>query len=273
VLATTKLDIASAAKWIYGAYIVQLRGSAANLTSSDIQFLTFLSGYTNMGNALSVNCPSSNSPDTIDTCLLQPNPANGLPYDYQDPQTVGAFDYDSGHIENHASLFGGLGDIPVASLGQTVSALLGPGVAMTYTTPVLAGGIHTSAAQYTLVLRHILNGSLSMLQALGTNPVCTLPSAACDAVYSPIPEAWHYSIAHWVEDDPASNGDGAFSSPGAFGFYPWIEAGKKYYGLISRNNKSSVNEGYYSAQCGRLIRAAWDTGVQQTGSIPTAARD
>jgi len=272
IVASTELDIASAAKWIYGTYIVQIRGGAADLTGNDIQFLSFLSGYTNMGNATTVNCPSTDSPDTVDTCLQRLNPANGLPYDYQNPSTIGAFDYDSGHIENHASLYGGLGSVVYNSLGSIISAQLGPGVGLAYTEPLLAGGIRTDATQYGLVLRHILSGSLSMLAALGTNPVCTLPSTSCPAIYSPIPEAWHYSIAHWVENDPNSNGDGAFSSPGALGFYPWIEAGKKYYGLISRTNNSSANAGYYSAQCGRLIRAAWDTGIEQTGTLPTKTK-
>jgi hypothetical protein len=30
-----------------------------------------------------------------------------------------------------------------------------------------------------------------------------------------------------------SVGDGAFSSPGAYGFYPWISTDKHYYGIIS----------------------------------------
>ena len=71
--------------------------------------------------------------------------------------------------------------------------------------------------------------------------------------------SWHYSIGQWVEDDPVS-GDGAFSSPGAFGFYPWVDAGKSWYGIVAR----SVTNGYYeSAQCGGLICKAWLTGVAQ----------
>ncbi len=268
IAVSTELNVASAAKFVYGTYIVQVRGGSANLTDNDIEFLTFLSGYTNMGNATTVNCPASDSPDTVNTCLQQLNPSNGLPYDYQNPSTAGVFDYDSGHIENHASLYGGLGDIVYRSLGSVISAQLGAGVDFEYTEPLLGGGIRTTAKQYGAMLRHVLSGSLYMLEALGTNQVCTLPSSTCSAVYSPIPEAWHYSIAHWVENDPNTNGDGAFSSPGALGFYPWIEAKKKYYGMISRANNTSANEGYYSAECGRLIRAAWDTGVQQTGTVP-----
>jgi len=272
VLATTLFSIASASKWIYGTYVVQLRGSAAALTSQDISFLNFTSGYTNMGSATSgTECPSSDSPDTVNSCLALLNPANGLPYSYQRPLTVGRFDYDSGHMENHASLYGGLGDVRDTMLGSTVANLLGSNITFVYTQPLLAGGIYTSADQYGKVLRNILNGSLFMHDALGIDPVCTLPTApGCNAVSSPMPEAWHYSIGHWVEDDPATHGDGAFSSAGAFGFYPWIEASKKYYGILSREDKqNAAGYGYDSAQCGRLIRRAWDTGVEQTETIPT----
>jgi hypothetical protein len=80
-------------------------------------------------------------------------------------------------------------------------------------------------------------------------------------LYAPIPESesWHYSIGHWVEDDPVV-GDGAFSSPGAFGFYPWVNATRSNYGILARK----VDGGWYaSAQCGRQIRKAWVTAVPQ----------
>src|ERR1700691_1437730 len=36
VLGTTNLNVDSSAKWLYGTYVVQVRGSAANLTTQDI---------------------------------------------------------------------------------------------------------------------------------------------------------------------------------------------------------------------------------------------
>jgi hypothetical protein len=84
---------------------------------------------------------------------------------------------------------------------------------------------------------------------------------------TPFPqEAWHFSIGHWVEDNPATNGDGAFSGAGSFGFYPWIDSTKSYYGIVSRNEQYGA---YPSVQCGRLIRRAFITGIEQTGTIPT----
>jgi len=265
---TTQLQIASASKLLYASYVVQERGAASALSSSDIDFLHFTSGYTNMNdNSTTSVCPPTLSPDTVDSCLKLKNPS-GASYDAQNPLTIGVFDYNSGHMENHASQNMGLGNVGVKSLGATISAELGAGVSFTYTEPLLAGGVTTTASMYALVLRNILNGSLFMHDALGTSPVCTLASSTCNAFPggSFVPEAWHYSIGHWVEDDPTTNGDGAFSSPGANGFYPWIDQSKSYYGIISRDAPSAA---YTSAECGRLIRRAFITGVEQTGTIPT----
>ncbi len=88
-----------------------------------------------------------------------------------------------------------------------------------------------------------------------TVAVIALPGTAV-----PASESWHYSIGHWVEDDRVV-GDGAFSSAGAFGFYPRIDAGKASYGIVARS--SGAGSGFESASCGRLIRKAWATAVAQ----------
>jgi hypothetical protein len=270
VLDSTMMNTASSGKWLYGAYIVQKRGSAANLTAEDINFLHMTSGYTNMGGNPQAACPPTDSPDDVDVCLNNINPKTRLPYSYQNPTTIGAFYYDGGHIQNHAKLYGGIGTVVLDSLGAVIAGKLGPGVAFRYSEPLLPGAVYTNPRMFALVLQHIVSGELYMHDALGTFPVCTKPSATCNAQYSPIPEAWHYSIAHWVEDDPVTNGDGAFSSPGGEGFYPWIEASKEYYGVLARvvGGGGANSYGYGSSQCGALIRAAWDTGVQQTGPLP-----
>ena len=92
--------------------------------------------------------------------------------------------------------------------------------------------------------------------------MCTNLATCTSAVSTPVPstESWHYSLGHWVEDDPAV-GDGAFSSAGAFGFYPWVDASKTYYGVLAREDLLGTGMGVESARCGRLIRKAWMTGV------------
>jgi hypothetical protein len=271
VTASSRFSIASASKWVYGMYVVQKRGAASNLTASDIQFLTFQSGFTYMGSDTSgATCTAPGSgADSINYCLTLPSTISpGKFMDSRNPATVGVFDYDSGHEENHAGQFQPeINALDTTQLGSTIAAGLGiSGITLRYDQPLLAGGIYASAADYAPLLRAVLSGQLTMLEALGTNAVCAWSTGAgCNAAFSPIDsQHWHYSIAHWVEDDP-TNGDGAFSSPGAFGFYPWIEANKRYYGIISRYVPATgvIQNGLQSALCGHEIRAAWESGQPQ----------
>jgi hypothetical protein len=53
-----------------------------------------------------------------------------------------------------------------------------------------------------------------------------------------------------------------------YGFYPWIDSSKTYYGILARYDTSVVltpqNSPYYqSAVCGANIRKAFMSGVQQ----------
>jgi hypothetical protein len=274
IIASTTLPIASASKFVYGMYVVQKRGGVASLTAADINFLHFTSGYTNMGSdTTSATCtPPPSGANSINYCLTLSGP-NG-PFDGQNASTTGVFDYDSGHEENHAGQFQPeINALDASDLGPAIATGLGLAdvITLSYNQPLMAGGIYASANDYTQILRAVVGGQLLMHDALGTSAVCAWVGATCNAAISPIvTEHWHYSIAHWVEDDASQNNDGAFSSPGAFGFYPWVEAGKKYFGVISRAvpTGSGIQNGLASAQCGALIRHAWDTGVQQTGAIP-----
>jgi hypothetical protein len=269
VTAATKWLIASASKWIYGMYVVQNRGGAANLTAADIRFLNFTSGYTYMDTltqSATCSAPASGA-DSINYCLTLPSSTAGKTYSSHDPSTDGVFDYDGGHEENHAGQFQPeINSLDTSQLGAAIAAGLNvSGITLRYTQPLLAGGIYASANDYSPILRAVLKGQLGMLDALGTNAVCAWVGPGCNAAYSPAGTVqWHYSIAHWVEDDPAT-GDGAFSSPGAFGFYPWIESNKRFYGVLSRyaTANGQVQNGLASSQCGHALRAAWETGVQQ----------
>jgi len=236
------ISIASASKWLYGAYVAQLR--AGTLTSTDRKYLAMSAGY--------VSLKSCSGLTSVDACLASgSNGAYSSGYE-------GIFKYDGGHMEKHASL-NGLGKLTTKALATEVKAKLGSDVALAYSQPLMAGGAVISTDAYALFLRKILGGKLQMKSLLGSGTVCTNPTTCSTAAYAPLPssESWHYSVGHWVEDDP-SVGDGAFSSPGAFGFYPWIDATKTYYGVVAR---VATNGALGSVNCGRLIRSAWATGV------------
>ena len=256
VTAQTEMMIASASKWVYASYVVQKRGGADRLTAADIDHLHFTSGYTHFK---SLGC---NRFATVGRC----DPDQGK---QPDPATAGQFDYNGGHMQHHADEVMGLSALNAEAFTSELQSQLGTDVGLRFRSPQPAGGGYGTAAQYAVLLRKIVSGQLLMREALGTHPVCANPQTchAPDntAVYTPVPSSmtWHYAIGHWVED-----GDQAFSSPGAFGFYPWISADKTTYGIVAREEFKGLmsrsdelqRPAFKSVDCGRLIRKAWFSG-------------
>jgi hypothetical protein len=242
--ATTRMSIASASKWIYGAFVAQR--AKGNLTDLDRKFLSMRAGYVSMSYCV----PGQ----TVDGCLNYQG--NGT----YTPGSDGTFYYNGGHMQEHASLIG-LGSMSSKALTAEVKSQLGADLQLAYSYPQIAGGVVASADAYARFLRKMLSGELYLGRMLGSGAVCTnaltCKSSGIEVSPSPMSESWHYSIGHWVEDDPEV-GDGAFSSAGAMGFYPWIDAGKTSYGIVAR--KAEAGSGEASAMCGRLIRKAWATG-------------
>jgi hypothetical protein len=251
--ADTVMPIASASKWVYGAYVAERR--AGQLSPQDIAFLHFQSGHTRFHGCLPFQ--------SVGACAKRLRNGRGEP----DPATTGRFDYNGGHMQQHAVLMG-LGDKRPDELAQAVRQglpSLGPDWVFDYGQAQPAGGGRSSAAAYGQFLQAVLRGELKIGALLGQHAVCTNPRTCSTAVSAPIPpqESWHYSIGHWVEDDPVV-GDGAFSSPGAFGFYPWIDARRSHYGIVARvamrhagDEDVDLRPSIKSVSCGRAIRSAW----------------
>lgn len=287
---SSSMLIASASKWVYGAYVAEReavpQGAGWAMPTALVPFLNFTSGYDNM----SGHCPALTTP-TVQDCLDQRHGfgASASTNGTRTTADIGRFDYNSGHLEvleggADASIAGVMGgasynDADLAAVIETALAAKGVQMQLSFVTPVPAGGIQTTPADYAAFLQGLLRTvqpllMASLLRPTASDPyaVCTNPDdAACGAkaVYTPTPAniSWHYSITHWIEDDAAS-GDGAYSSPGKFGFYPWIDASKTYYGILARYDGtpglSKQTAPYYkSALCGASIRKAFLTGVVQ----------
>jgi hypothetical protein len=248
VAAATVMGIASASKLVFGAYV--LEHFAGDTSKIDMNAMRMGSGYVGLVYDACIGTAS------VSACF---NASNNSKYVAAD---VGQFYYNGGHFQKYAVDLG-LGNDDNVALANDVKAAIGTEFTFTYGSPQLAGGIKTSANDYAAFLRKILAGKLKIHDHLGGDPVCTEPGSSCAAaLYSPAPAAWHYSYAHWVEDDPTT-GDGAFSSPGAFGFYPWIDATKTYYGILARYAPLEAKAYVQSALCGAAIRKAFVTGVAQ----------
>lgn len=274
----TQLEIASSSKWVYGAaYLQQHTGE---LSADEIKFLNFTSGYASItGACLGRTIAACNKAMDNETPGTVDKPG-------ADDSAVDHFDYNSGHLEQHAEKYANLGSQTALTLGAKITSMLGIDLQLSYVNPLLAGGIRTSPAQYALFLQHILSGDLKIHDQLGTHSSCTLSAdyatlfhETCAAVTSPwwpatsgkqadtadlsLVQDVHYSLAHWVESD------GTFSSPGLYGFYPWIDASKTWYGMIARRQIFQVFDEAHpdtsayarSVQCGQAVRAAWLDGT------------
>jgi len=243
--ATKSIKIASASKFVWGAYVLEKIGKTTQPTEDQLNKLEMLSGQTAFN---PIACLFTRS---VGSCFENRSNAQIKPDD------IGRFSYGGGHDQKLAVDLG-LGRMSGEELTREVKTYIGNDIDLDYARPQPAGGLEGTPAGYATFLRKVINGQLRMKQFLGYHPVCTLPGACPNAVQSPVKEAWHYSVNHWVEDDPKT-GDGAFSSPGLEGFYPWISADKTTYGVLAREQ---LRAGAYwaSVQCGRDIRKAYFSG-------------
>lgn len=269
--ATQQIPIYSAGKWIWGAYAYERLGGV--LSPADLRSVKMTAGY--KGTSSLNQCTLYVS---VEACRAGMAAKGTAPLD--------SFSYDSAHFQNQAvETFGTLTSNPSlklmnnAKLADEIHRVLGNDFILTYNSPHLAGGAKSSVTEYAKFLRKILNAQLRVGSALGASPVCTYTGATnattgrqrcATATYSPasdpytgMDEQWDYSIGHWVETDPVNNvNDHAYSSAGAGGFYPWIDASKTYYGIVARNLSTLTSAGE-SMRCGRKIRKAWITGSPQ----------
>ena len=138
--ADKEIHFASASKWVYGAYVVELRNGA--LTDTDVKHLNFTSGY---GSMAPLSCGSAS---TVDVCLNLGT--NGL----YTPATDGRFFYNGGHMQRHAHDIG-LGGMNSGELAFEVQRLIGD-FGFTYASPQPPGGLFGTPSAYAGFLRKML---------------------------------------------------------------------------------------------------------------------
>lgn len=252
---TTEMDLASASKWITAAYVLErYNGLPGGSAGADIvDSMQMLKGHTSF-NELWCEIVSQ-----VGNCHTISN------NDVVDSSKVGDFNYNSGDMQwvaassNHLDL----GDLYRSGLASEIDSYLALGSTFNAATPLLAGGYNMNTVDYAQFLQRLMTGYYVMTDYLGYNPVATV----CSNCFSPLNTAnLHYSLFHWIEDQtggyfdeeetyPAGVGDGVYSSPGAFGYYPWITADKNYYGIVAR--RETAGSWLESVVCGQAIRDAF----------------
>ncbi len=102
-----------------------------------------------------------------------------------------------------------------------------------------SGGIHSTAADYSKFLRALLAGdAFNDLNGF-------IEDRTANTVFNYRPDGveengldWHYAFGFWIECDsvpfdPECNNKPTVSSPGAFGFTPWVDLERGYWGVIA----------------------------------------
>ncbi|PJZ65002.1 hypothetical protein CH371_16010 [Leptospira wolffii] len=263
--ASTSMLIASASKWIWGAYVLQKVGTPG---TNEKSYLRMLSNYDNLSDS------SCNLTLTVNACFTAGPGNDGTNNNnYLDSVNANKYYYNGGHFQAYAALnpsglTPSLTNFTRAQLAAEVANTLfsGSNPGISYAVPQPAGGVITNASVYASFLRRILNSDITMGSYLGADPVVTHPDKnPTAAAYSPFritatQEETHYSYGHWIED--STGNDGSYSSPGKFGFYPWIDPSNSTYGILARYSTSGLAY-LQSVYCGRLLRKAFQTGVAQ----------
>ncbi|AKJ06856.1 hypothetical protein ATI61_105178 [Archangium gephyra] len=253
---TTVMPLASASKWLYASAYLQAKGYA-NLSAAEKKRLNFTSGFLEGSD---VNCGDTGT--SVSACY-GPDHKNVSYRLLRD----GKFFYDGGHMQKLA-----LDDIGarlgtgIASVPDWLNAQLGTSLPQTAGAVAVAGGFWGSAAQYRVFLRNLLNNQYGMSARLNADAVPAYPGGP-DVAYTP----WtmgqaYYGLGHWLERESVNGvwSVTGYSSPGAFGFYPWVDAGKSQYMLLARARANGPGgEGGLSLVCAQDIRKAYETGVPQ----------
>jgi len=153
-------------------------------------------------------------------------------------------------------------------LPAEVTYYTAPNQLMGQQNPLVAGGLVVSMNEYAPLLgllfrRGLLSGQRIIRDDLFTDQAKTpYPSAVIGE--SPMQQAGYpylYGLTAWLECDTPATGCQVISSPGAFGFTPWIDRDAGYYAIIGTLNTTSS---------GKVVKASVDTAQQLKPAIRAA---
>ena len=106
--------------------------------------------------------------------------------------------------------------------------------------PLIAGGIRATMNEYARILqleydRGVIQGNRLISDALFTAQATEpYPDAVIgDSPFQSIGLNYHYGLASWLECPPPASNCAVQSSPGAFGFTPWVDRDGGYYAIIA----------------------------------------
>ncbi|ADM10057.1 hypothetical protein PB2503_10024 [Parvularcula bermudensis HTCC2503] len=156
----------------------------------------------------------------------------------------GVFDYGPSHFQIAAAMAEQAMGLPYTEIFETVTAAA---IGMTDTefkspsrqNPKAAGGATSSPVDYEKFLQALLSERfLPNLSAFAEDRTPNARFRGRPKVKSIEGSDWHYSSGAWLECDAprftkACAEEAVISSPGAFGWTPWIDLAHGYYGMVA----------------------------------------
>jgi D-alanyl-D-alanine-carboxypeptidase/D-alanyl-D-alanine-endopeptidase len=252
--ADQRVAIASASKMVSGLTILRLvdqgflsldsttgavlgwTGPQAGITLR--QLLSFTSGLPN-----EVGCTYQTLvvlADCVDTISMLPLAAEpGTRYDYGSTHLhVAARMAEVVTGASWASIFETQLKAPLG-LGPDVLYYSAPRQALGTTNPLIAGGMRATMNEYARVLRLVFDRGTVAGQRLISDALFTEQGTEPypNAVIGNSPAqsngfGFHYGLTAWLECPPPASDCDMLSSPGAFGFTPWVDRDGGYYAII-----------------------------------------
>jgi len=161
------------------------------------------------------------------------------------------YDYGSTHLHVAARMAEVVTGQPWANIFEVqLKGPLGLGPDLLYYTaprqgngtsnPLIAGGIRATMNEYARVLRleydrGVYQGNrliaVALFSAQASEPY---PNAVIGVTpFGRIGLDYHYGLASWLECPPPATNCAVQSSPGAFGFTPWVDRDGRYYAIIA----------------------------------------
>lgn len=119
--------------------------------------------------------------------------------------------------------------------------------------PRIAGGAYSTAADYLAVAQLHLDAGLHagqrLLDRATVQEMRRRQTVGARIVHTPYPEAAGYGIGLWVEDEDTQGHTLGASSPGAFGFAPWIDTRRGLAAVfVTVGTFAQMHEDYFALQ-------------------------
>jgi len=125
-------------------------------------------------------------------------------------------------------------------LPAEVAYFTAPRQALGVTNPLIAGGLRASTDEYTKILGAIFHRGvgLGVPDALFTAQTKEpFQVAISSSPVNGIGVDFHYGLTAWLECDTPMTGCATISSPGTFGFTPWLDRDTGYYAILGMELK------------------------------------